>query len=785
MKKITILIFIGFLVCFVSCNQSDKNLKSLSIIPKPVKVELHNGFFTITGKTRITKPMHGKDGNTAAYLQSVFKSAGGQVPEWGEPFEEKNVIRFEYAANEELGWEGYTLEVTRKKIEIKANEPEGLFYGVQTLLQLLPPEVFGTQQSDRTEWKIPCCKIWDKPRFEWRGMHLDVSRHFFPVEFIKRYIDLIAMHKMNVFHWHLTDDNGWRIEIKKYPLLTEIAGWHVDRENMPWREVTPPLPGEQATYGGFYTQDEIKEIIEYAAARYITVVPEIEMPGHTSEVFAAYPELSCTGKKLYVQPGSYWPNSDIFCAGKEETYDFIEDVLEEVIALFPSLYIHIGGDETDKSRWRECPRCRKRIEDEKLKDENELQSYFIKRIESFLNNKGKKLIGWDEILEGGIAADATVMSWRGFNGGIEAAEQGHKVIMCPTSHCYFDYYQANPDFEPEAIGGFTSLKKVYSFEPVPEGLSEDKAKYILGAQGNVWTEFIKTPSHAEYMSIPRMTALAEVVWSPADPRDWLDFRDRLNVQFNRFDAMKVNYSKGSWKVDIQPVLENGIYKVTLTTEQPDNPVNYTTDGTDPSADSPVYTEPIAFSNSVTIKAGLFESGNLMETFSEKEFVFHKAIGKTGTLKDPPSKNYFANGAASLTDGLKGSENFRDGYWLGFEGTNMDFEIDLKDELPVASVDASFYQQAGSWIFMPEKVEFQIFDDSHILVAESEIKTTTPLGKNDAIIENFSADFENLKARYIRVIAVNIKTCPEWHVGKGSKAWVFADEVVVNSSEIKK
>lgn len=779
MKKITTLIFISCLICLFSCNQMDEKSKSLNIIPKPVKVFQGKGFFTITGKTRITKPMHGKDGSTAAYLQSVFKSAGGPVPQLGEPFEEKNVIRFEYAADEELGWEGYTLEVTRKKIEIKANEPEGLFYGVQTLLQLLPPDVYGSQSSNIREWKVPCCKIWDRPRFEWRGMHLDVSRHFFPVEFIKRYIDLIAMHKMNVFHWHLTDDNGWRIEIKKYPLLTEIAGWRVDRENMPWREVTPPAEGEIATYGGFYTQDEIREIVKYAEERYINIIPEIEMPGHTSEMFAAYPELSCTGKKLYVQPGSYWPNSDILCAGKEETFAFMEDVLEEVIALFPSLYIHIGGDEADKTRWRKCSLCQQRIREEKLKDENELQSYFIRRVENFLNSRGKRLIGWDEILEGGLAPDATVMSWRGFKGGIEAAEQGHKVIMCPTSHCYFDYYQANPEFEPEAIGGYTSLKKVYLFEPVPEGLSEESAKYILGAQGNVWTEYIRTPSHAEYMSLPRMTALAEVVWSSKDQRDWIDFRDRLNMQFKRFDAMNINYSKGSWKVDIQPVLDNGIYKLTLTSEQPDIPIHYTADGTDLSADSPVYKEPLTFSNSVVIKAGLFESGNLMETFSEKEIVFHNAVGKTGVLKDLPSKNYFASGVASLTDGLKGSENFKDGYWLGFEGTDMDFEVDLNEDLPVASVEASFYQKAGSWIFMPEKVEFQIFDNSHILVAESEIKTTTPLGKNEAIIEKFSAGFENLKARYIRVIAVNIKTCPEWHVGKGSKAWVFADEVIVN------
>jgi hexosaminidase len=364
------------------------------------------------------------------------------------------------------------------------------------------------------------------------------------VEFIKRYIDIIAMHKMNIFHWHLTDDNGWRIEIKKYPGLTETSAWRVDREDQPWRERTPPEPGEKATYGGYYTQEEIKDVVRYAAERHVTVIPEVEMPGHTSEVFASYPDLSCRGEKLYVQPGSYWPNIDIFCAGKEETFEFLEDVLSEVAQLFPSEYIHIGGDEANKTRWKECPLCQERIEMEGLRSEEELQSYFIKRIERYLQSIGKKLIGWDEILEGGLAPEATVMSWRGFEGGIDAVGMGHDVIMCPTSHCYFDYYQDDPETQPVAIGGFTPLEKVYEFYPIPAGLSSDKAKHILGGQGNVWTEFIPVPEHAEYMALPRMTALAEVLWSPRGRIDWDDFKRRLNTQFERFDMMGVNYYEG-------------------------------------------------------------------------------------------------------------------------------------------------------------------------------------------------------------------------------------------------
>lgn len=782
MKKIANLIISGFLIYFSSCVPMVEKTDPIRMIPKPVKLEQGTGFFIINSKTRIIKTMHEKDNITAKYLQSFFANAGGVVPGTGDPTHEKNVIRFVNVADENLGSEGYSLEVNPDWIEIKANEPAGLFYGVQTLLQIMQPEIFGSRPENQKEWKVPCCKIWDKPRFQWRGMHLDVSRHFFPADFIKKYIDLLAMHKMNVFHWHLTDDNGWRVEIKKYPLLTEIAGWHVDRENMPWREVTPPNPGEKATYGGFYSQEEIREIVKYAADRHITIVPEIEMPGHTSEVFAAYPELSCTGEKLYVQPGSYWPNSDILCAGKEETFTFLENVLDEVITLFPSEYIHIGGDEADKTQWKKCPLCQKRIKKEGLKDENELQSYFVKRIERYLNGRGKKLIGWDEILEGGLAPEATVMSWRGFNGGIEAAEQRHEVIMCPTSYCYFDYYQANPDFEPEAIGGFVPLKKVYSFEPVPEGLADSHSGYILGAQGNIWTEYIRTPEHAEYMAVPRMTALAEVVWSPKDQRNWNDFRERLNSQFKRFDALKVNYSKGSWKVDILPVMENGVYKISLNSEQPGVPVHYTVDGSNPASTSPLYSEPFVISGTAVIKAALFEDGMIRESWSEKEIVFHDAIGITGALKIEPSQNYLAKGVESLTDGLKGSENFRDGCWLGFEGCDMDFESDLRKEIEVNTITASFFQQTAAWIFLPEKVVFQVFDNNHKLISEQEAKPVNGQTTSGPLIEPFTVTFEAVRGKYIRVLAVNMKTCPDWHEGKGSKAWVFADEVILYSSD---
>ncbi len=527
MKKILYAIPVLLIIVLFSCKREKSEVKPISIIPQPSYILQQDGYFTIDKKTKIIYAADKDASKVAEYLKDILQNSTGFEIAKDSTKNEKNSIILYLTNKVELGDEGYELKVMKDNIIMSANKTSGLFYAVQTLFQLLPIEIFDQQQAGNVNWTIPYCNIIDKPRFSWRGMHLDVSRHFFPVEFIYRYIDLIAMHKMNIFHWHLTDDNGWRMEIKKYPLLTDIAAWRVDREDMTWREVTPPEPGEKATYGGFYTQEEIKEVIDYAAKRQITVIPEIEMPGHTSEVFAAYPNLSCKGDTLFVQPGSYWPNTDIFCAGNEDVFTFLQDVLDEVIELFPSNTFTLAEMKPTKQEWEKCPKCQERIKDEGLKNEHELQSYFIKRIEKYLNSKGKLLIGWDEILEGGLAPEATVMSWRGFEGGIDAATQGHDVIMCPVSHCYFDYYQGNPDFEPLAIGGFTSLKKVYSFDPVPEELNEVQAKHILGGQGNVWTEFIPTPEHAEYMAVPRMTALAEVLWSTKENQSWESFQIRL------------------------------------------------------------------------------------------------------------------------------------------------------------------------------------------------------------------------------------------------------------------
>lgn len=499
----------------------------LPLIPQPSTIEMRKGNFVINKETVIQADATMFE---AQYLQQAIKEQTGFelkiVPTAVKP----NKISLIHSVDSYLSKEGYGILVANKNIAIYAENPEGYFYGIQTLLQLIP--------SDKMKKaEIPCLLITDNPKYAWRGMHLDCARHFFEVDFVKKYIDYLAMYKFNTFHWHLTDDQGWRIEIRQYPKLTEIGAWR----NGSMVGHYSDQKYDTIRYGGFYTQQQIKEVVAYAAQRHITVVPEIEMPGHAVAALAAYPQYSCTGGPFEV--GKQWGVlDDVFCP-KEETFTFLQNVLTEVIALFPSQYIHIGGDECPKTRWKACPHCQALIKEKGLKDEHELQSYFVQRIEKFVNGKGRKIIGWDEILEGGLAPNAAVMSWRGTEGGIAAAKQKHYVVMTPVSHCYFDYYQGDPKKEPLSIGGFTPIEKVYSLNPIPAELSKEESKYILGAQANLWTEYIKTPKQVEYMVFPRMMALSEVVWGTSNPGRYDDFKNRLISRFKMLDAKGINYSK--------------------------------------------------------------------------------------------------------------------------------------------------------------------------------------------------------------------------------------------------
>jgi hexosaminidase len=551
------------LTTLTACGTPRMQTRRPTIVPRPVSLKLAQGpSFVLRAGTKIVvnDELSAAEGEKLATLLApatglalkVVRGAGagpaatkaGPAATKAGPAATKAggaiMLSLDAALAKALGDEGYRLEVTPTAVTIRAAKPAGLYYGIQTLRQLLPAEIFGSAVVPGVAWEVLPVTIEDYPRFRWRGLHLDVCRHFMPPAFVKRYIDLLALHKLNTFHWHLTEDQGWRIEIKKYPKLTSVGAWRKEtlvghyRHNVPHR-----FDGQR--HGGFYTQDQVREIVAYAAARHVTIVPEIEMPGHAQAALAAYPEQGNTGKQIEVL--TKWGISPHIFSARDKTILFLQDVLKEVLALFPGKYIHIGGDEAPKAQWKASDEMQALIRKKGLKDENELQSYFIKRMDSFLTQHGRRLVGWDEILQGGLAQGATVMSWRGMAGGIAAAKAGHDVVMAPTDYTYFDYYQADPKKEPLCIGELTPLKKVYGFEPVPKQLSAQQAKHVLGAQGQLWTEYIKTPARVEYMAYPRACALAEVVWTPTARKDYSDFQRRLEGHVARLSAMKVNYRK--------------------------------------------------------------------------------------------------------------------------------------------------------------------------------------------------------------------------------------------------
>ncbi len=533
MKKLVLLV--GIILTIYSC-QEQESKTDISIIPKPLKIEVTKQSFSINKNTAIVF-QHGDDGfeKAALYLKDeILKNLNLDLKvTTTENYSGNNSVVLDQEEDAGIGLEGYLLDVSKKNVSITAQTPNGVFYGVQTLLQLLSNDI--PEKENQFGNVVKGVKIYDKPRFEWRGMHLDVCRHFYDKEFVKRYIDLLAMHKMNTFHWHLTEDQGWRIEIKKYPKLTEVGSF---RDETVIGKNSGKFDG--IPHSGFYSQEDIKEIVQYASDRFITIVPEIEMPGHSLAALAAYPEYGCAGGPYKVAK-TWGVFEDVYCAGNDKTFEFLENVLAEVVQLFPGKYIHIGGDECPKKQWEVCSKCQKRIKDEGLENEFELQSYFIRRVEKYLLANDKKLIGWDEILEGGLAPEATVMSWRGTEGGIKSAKMGHYVVMSPNDECYFDHYQGEPESEPFAIGGFTSLEDVYKYEPIPKELSEAEAKYILGAQANVWTEYIVTEEHLEYMILPRMCALSEVVWTDSESKNYESFLKSLSTHLKRLERKSYNY----------------------------------------------------------------------------------------------------------------------------------------------------------------------------------------------------------------------------------------------------
>ena len=776
MKSFNKFLVVAFSALIAAC-QTPKEAKvftesDIKIIPKPAHLQLQQGVFEFNDDTQLVISNASQKDATSILLDK-FKNAAGWTLEVSEKAPKNNFVAF--IVDEKLNDEAYQLDVNSDNITIKSKSYSGFLYGIESIRQLLPTDIESKSVVRNAEWVIPNLTIKDEPRFKWRGLHLDVARHFFKKEYIKQTIDMLAMHKMNVFHFHLVDDQGWRIEIKKYPKLTSVGAWRLDQEDAHWDGRRVTTPQDEATYGGFYTQEDIKEIVAYAKTKGVQVVPEIEMPAHVMSAIAAYPELSCTETPIGVPSGGVWPITEIYCAGKESTFEFLENVLLEVIELFPSEYIHVGGDEATKTNWAKCPHCQKRMKTEGLKNVEELQSYFIKRMERFISTHDRKLIGWDEILEGGLAPEATVMSWRGVKGGVEAAEQGHDVVMTPGSHMYFDHYQGPQNQEPLAWGGYTPLSKVYEFDPIVDTMTPEQAKHVLGGQANLWSEQIKTEAHSQYMIFPRLAALSETVWSPKDSRNWDDFSKRILQLFKRYEHLGINYAKSAYLVmeDVQIDMDTKQVSVGLKNEFTNADIRYTLNDDKLTDNAIKYTEPLKIDKTTTLNASLFKDEKPVGVPFSTTIKFHKAVGKNITFKEIYDERYPGEGEFGMVNTLRGTKNFTDGHWQAWLGKDMEATVDLGEDTQIQEVILGTLENQGPGIYFPIAVTVFVSNDGKIFKEVGVEKR--PFAKNPSFdLKEFKISFEPQSVKYVKVIATNMKT-----TAQGGKTWLFVDEILIN------
>lgn len=749
-----------------ACNSEPSvqhQMENYQIIPLPQNIAPGIGYFELDATTKIDFDAATPElGLSADYLTAWMESKGLVLDAQNQGKQSINL-----RIKEDLNAAAYILTITEKGVLLQGGSPEGVFYGMQSLLQLIQQQFSAAFPID-----LPCVHIEDEPAFAYRGMHLDVGRHFFPVDFIKKYIDLLARYKMNRFHWHLTEDQGWRIEIKQYPKLQEVAAFR--KETLIGHYNDTPQKYDGTPYGGYYTQEEVKDVVKYAQERFITIIPEIEMPGHAQAALAAYPELSCAGGPI--ETATKWGVFDEVYCPTEATFTFLENVLTEVMDLFPSEYIHIGGDECPKTKWKESAFCQQLIKEKNLKDEHGLQSYFISRMEAFLNKNGRQIIGWDEILEGGLAPNATVMSWRGEQGGIDAAKQGHDVIMTPTSHCYLDYYQFQHPDEPLAIGGYLPIEKVYSYHPIPEELSNEEASYIKGVQGNLWTEYVATPEKVEYMAFPRGLAIAEIGWTQKSNKDFGHFIKRLEQHLKWLKRENVNAANPLYHIDAE-VLKNdaGELSVRFSNLSKSPNIRYTKDGSPPTAESTSYSAPIKLSDSGVYTGQVFADGQALGRSASVTYNQHLASNAVLTLENQPSPKYNAGGPQAVINGIKGSdEKYGDKEWLGFEGDDFIANIDLKESKDLQEVQLRFFNGPGQWIYPPKMVEIYAGEspDKLELVAKQQVKA----GNGKIVSSKIS--LQNQSTRYLKILVHNYGVIPEGRQGGGNRAWLFIDEIVL-------
>ena len=754
--------FLVLLNCFCSCSSSP----DINIIPMPVQVEQQNGTLTLDGNSRIvltSLPGSELGVQTQEFIQKHTGLDLKVVEGSAEP--SGNNIRFSLSDGTNYGAEGYSIDIDKHGVNIQAATANGLFYGAQSLRQLLP-----LSPSGKVE--LPYVHILDYPRFAWRGLHLDVSRHFFTVDEVKRFIDLMAMYKLNTFHWHLTDDQGWRIEIKKYPLLTQKGAWR-ERVGFPDNQKKGLNTDDGKPYGGFYTQDDIKEVVRYAGLHGVTVVPEIDIPGHSVAAIHAYPELCCFPKEAAPVRLTGGVSDGVYCAGKETSFTFIKDVLDEVMTLFPSRKIHIGGDEAPKNNWKRCPLCQKRIKQEGLADEHELQSYFISRIARYLESRDRELIGWDEIMEGNSVDGATIMSWRGVIPGMEAARAGHNVIMTPLIYTYISRPQSiNEVTKQSEKGDVLGLRTVYEYNPVPDALEEEYQQRILGVQACQWSEGTPNQKVLEYKEYPRAIALAEMAWSPQSHREWNDFHQRLTKHFPFLTLYGVAYGAPCYDVAMQvlPAHNPEAVKIAFKTELRE-PIYYTLDGSDPLQTSPQTQDSILLTESATVKACQFRPNGSQGRINTTTIAFHKAITKHVTYAKPYSVAHAGGGDFGLVDGILDS-------WQGFEKSDADFVVDLGKAIPVSEISTRWFYDIGDWVFRPLSVSYEISADGKNYEKVHEITAENPEGKYEKGILEVNHKLANQSVRYIHIQAKSPKINPSWHRNAGGASWIFIDEVVV-------
>ncbi|MEN7550447.1 family 20 glycosylhydrolase [Rapidithrix thailandica] len=764
----TTISILGMVLLLWGCEQKQVKLLPVQIIPQPRSIDIQEAPPFLLDKD-IQVFINDSSMLPAASLLQDILPVNSTLAWYNEEIPQTGFLLQLSPELDSLSREGYSLQVNEKQVGIRSAGPQGLFYAVESIRQLLPAQ---KEVPANTVLGLPAVRIQDAPRFAWRGMHLDVSRHFMPLDFVKKYIDYLALHKLNVFHWHLVDGIGWRIEIKSHPELTDWGAWRVVKEGKkPWQDFEIWKPGdERPKYGGYYTQEEIKEVLAYAKERFVTVVPEIELPGHSEVVFQCYPDLLCQDHK-----GKSLKNIGVYCASNPKSYTLLEEILDEVIELFPSEYIHIGGDEVSKSNWKACANCQKLMKKEGYTP-HELQSHFVNHFDKYLKEKGRKLIGWHEILEGELSPSATIMYWGGEKGVADNLSMGHPTVLTTGSHFYFDHYQSLSKEEPKAFGGYAPLKKVYEYEPVPDGLDKSLKNNLLGVQANIWTEYVPNPQHAEYMVFPRMAALAEVAWQAEGTKNWERFQNKMEALLNHYQALGINYAPSAFRPDIQFALdrESKRLKVTLETELKAD-IYYTTDGSEPSPQSGTpYQAPFWLDASCTIKAIAVKNGKIINKPETKEAILHKAIGTEVELNNEGYGKYKAEGGYTLVDADFGGDKWGNGKWLGILNRDLEATLKLDTLSEIRQIKLSCIEETSAGVYFPAAIEVAVSQDgkSYQTVQAFKNERSLPIPKVPDIHTNtFELNFDPVACQYIRVKA-------QYQKVNNQGVFIFADELMV-------